>query len=213
MSPPIYPTLPGLAYSVIKRPKFFTGIAVAATGREVRVSYAQNPLWEWELTYAYLPDQQTDSSATPSDLKAIVGFYLSVSGAFGGFLFTDPDDNAVTAQAIGTSDGATTTFTLVRTYGGGEGTGTEPIGFVNLGEPFHLYLGGVLQNPATYSVVNTTPVAQVVQFDTAPAAASEIAVDMSYFYYVRFQDDHTDFEKFFDKLWQVQKVTLMSQRG
>jgi uncharacterized protein (TIGR02217 family) len=214
MSPPLYPTLPGLTYSVLKRPKFFTGVAQSASGREVRVSYAQNPLWEWDLTYNYLPDQQTDTSATPSDLKQIVGFYLAQAGSFQGFLFKDPDDNAVNGQYLGTGDGANAIFPLVRTYGGSDGTGTEPIGFLDTTVGFNVYVDGTPQAPGTnYALGITQPVAQFVQFVGAPTAGAVITVDMGYYYYVRFQDDHYDFEKFMDRLWQLQKVTLMSLRN
>jgi uncharacterized protein (TIGR02217 family) len=213
LMPAIYPTLPGLTYSVIKRPKFYTGIGQSASGREVRVAYAANPLWEWDLTYNYLPDEQTGSSATPSDLQQILGFYLSQSGAFGGFLFQDPDDNAVTEQAIGTTDGTTTIWTLVRTYGGSDGTGTEPIGYVNSGVTFNLYLNGALQSGSTYDVLDTIPVNQQIRFHSAPTTGQAITASFGYYYYCRFQDDHYEFEKFYDKLWSLAKVTLMSLRG
>ena len=54
--PDIYPTLPGLTYTVTKRPKWFTGIGTSVSGREVRYAYAATPLWEWDLSYEYLPD-------------------------------------------------------------------------------------------------------------------------------------------------------------
>lgn len=211
--PATYPTLPGLTYSVIKRPKWFTGIGTAATGREVRVAYAENPLWEYELTYNVLHDEPNPSAATASDLKTLMGFYLSMSGAFQPFLFLDPDDNNVTAQTIGATDGVATTWTLIRTYGGADGVGSEPIGYVNTGAPFNVYLNGVLVDPTTYDVLTTVPVNQQVRFHSAPTAGETVTVDMTYYYYVRFMDDHYDFEKFMDRLWSLGKVTLMSQRG
>lgn len=210
--PALYPTLPGLAYSVIKRPKFFTGVGKSATGREVRVNYAANPLWEWDLTYAYLPDKQSDSAATASDLKELVGFYLSQNGSFSAFKFEDPDDNAVTAQFIGTTDGVTTTWILVRTYGGGSGAGTEPIGWVNTDEPFHVFLDGTLQDPSTYTLLTTIGVLQQLRFNSAPAAGHVITVTMRFYYCVHFSADTYDFEKFMDKLWSTQTITLASER-
>lgn len=211
--PPIYPTLAGLTFSVIKRPKWYTGIGSAASGREVRVAYAVNPLWEWDLTYSYLPDEPTASATTNSDLKQLLGFYLAASGAFGGFLFQDPDDNTVTGQTLGTTDGSTTIWTLVRTYGGSDGTGTEPIGYVNSGVTLHLYLAGTLVDPASYDVLTTTPVNQQIRFHTAPTTGQAITATFGFYYYCRFKEDHQEFEKFFDKLWSLATVTLMSLRG
>jgi uncharacterized protein (TIGR02217 family) len=212
-TPAIYPALPGLTYSVIKRPKWFTGVGTAATGREVRVAYAQNPLWEYELTYNVLHDKPSPAAATASDLKQLMGFYLAMNGSFLTFLFLDPDDNAVTGQIIGTTDGTTTTWTLTRTYGGSDGTGSEPIGYVNPGFPLNVYLDGALQASGTYTLLNTGLVNQQIRFATAPGAGHVISVDMNYYYVVRFAEDHYDFEKFMDKLWSLAKVTLMSQRG
>jgi uncharacterized protein (TIGR02217 family) len=211
--PDIYPTLPGLTYTVTKRPKWFTGIGTSVSGREVRYAYAATPLWEWDLSYEYLPDFAAPGSATASDFKTLIGFYLSQSGALGGFLFKDPDDYVVTAQPIGTTDGTITNWTLVRTFGGGDGTGTEPIGYLDQSQPCHVYLNGVLQDPSTYTLATTQPVAQVVKFNVAPGGGQTITVDMTFFYYVRFKEDYVDFDKFMDKLWSTKQITLMSQRG
>jgi hypothetical protein len=209
----IFPVLPGLAYSVIKRPSFFNASAESISGREIRVAYAQYPLWEWDLTFDYLPDEPTASSATASDLKQLMGFYLSQGGSFGGFLFKDPDDYTVTAQVVGTTDGATAQYTLIRTYGGSDGTGSEPVGYVDTGAAFAVYLDGVLQSGASYNVVTTTPVSQVLAFTSAPASGHVITVTYTYYYYVRFKEDTYEFEKFMDKLWSQRLVTLKSLRG
>lgn len=206
--PSVYPVLPGLSYSVIKRPKWFTGTGTSASGREVRVGYAANPLWEWDLTYEFLRD-----TISQNELKTLMGFYLSQAGSLGGFLFLDPDDHAVAAQAIGTTDGTTTLWTLQRTFGGNDGTGTEPIGYVNTGAPFNVYLNGTLADPSTYDLLTTAPVNQQIRFHAAPASGQAITVDMGFYYYARFKDDHYDFEKFMDRLWTLQTVTLMSLRG
>jgi uncharacterized protein (TIGR02217 family) len=211
--PDTFPVLPGLSYSVIKRPKFFTGIGTSATGREVRVGYAPYPLWEWDLTFGYLPDKVTESAATPSDLKQLLGFYLSQQGALNGFWFKDPDDYSVTGQPIATADGVTTNFLLLRTYGGTAGSGTEPIGGVGLDAPFRVYLNGVLQSEASYDVVLATPVAQYVRFHSPPASGAVVTIDMNFVYYCRFKDDTYDFEKFMDKFWSQRLITLASQRG
>jgi uncharacterized protein (TIGR02217 family) len=211
--PGTFPVLPGLSYSVIKRPRHFTGIAASASGREVRVAYSLYPLWEWDLTFDYLPDKVTAAAATPSDLKQLLGFFLSNSGAMHGFNFRDPDDCSVTGQIIGTGDGANTNFLLVRTFGGSDGSGTEPIGGVDLSVPFHAYLNGILADPSTYDVVTASPVYQVLRFHSAPGASVTVTADMGFFFYVRFKEDQTDWEKFMDKFWSQRLLTLNSLRG
>lgn len=214
----IYPTLPGLTFSVIKRPKWFTGIAQTASGREARVGYANASLWEWDLTYDYLPDQRTASSGTDSDLQTLIAFYQARSGAMHGFLFKDPDDHAITGQVIGQADGTTTDFTLYRQLGHDtivldSDAPLEPIGYVDATQPFNVYLNDVLVAPSSYGLALTTPVSQKVHFHAAPASGVAISVDMTFFYYVRFKDDIYEFEKFYDRLWSQRLLTLASLRG
>jgi uncharacterized protein (TIGR02217 family) len=209
--PAAYPTLIGLTYSVVKRPIWNTGIGTAASGREVRVGLFANPIWEFDLSYDFLPDNA--EGTTQSDLKTMMGFFNSTAGALLPFNFTDPDDNAVVGQSIGTGDGATTNFTFVRTYGGADGNSTEPVGNLNLANTLNVYVAGALQPTTAYTVLTSTPVAQQVKFNTAPAAGDAITADFSYFYYVRFKDDKYNFTKFMNQLWSLKKVTLRSVRG
>jgi hypothetical protein len=204
---PVYPALPGLGFSVVKRPAFYTASAKSGSGWQVRVSYAQAPTWEWELTYDLLADQ-----SAASDLKTLLGFFLGMGGDLAPFLFFDPDDNSVTGQPLGTTDGATTIWTLVRSFGSGQ-TGTEPVGYVNTAQAVNVYLAGVLQNPLNYDVLTTTPVSQQIRFHAAPAAGLAITADFGYYYFVHFKDATNDFEKFMNQLWSLKKVTLESLRG
>ena len=210
--PSLFPALPGLTYSVIKRPKFFTGIGTSATGREVRVAYAEFPLWEFELTYNWLPDKAAGSALTPSDLKMLMGFWLAQSGAFHGFMFEDPDDHGVTGQVLGVTDGTTTTWLFERSYGGAGGVGTEPIGWLNISITPVIYLNGVAVDPSLYALLTTHGCQQQLRFGTAPTTGKNLTADFSYYYSVRFAEDHQDFEKFMDRLWSTAKLTLMSQR-
>jgi uncharacterized protein (TIGR02217 family) len=206
MPPPTFPVLPGMDIDIIKRPKWSTGRAVAASGRDVRVAYWSYPLWEWELNFEFLRD-----GISPSELKLLIGFFNATYGGLTGFLFEDPDDHAVTAQVIGTGDGTTLSFVIVRTYGGTAGTSTEPIGYVQDGAPLHVYLDGVLQ-ASGYSIDTTNPVAQLVTFDAAPGAGVVVSIDVQYCYYVHFKDDTNDFERFLWQYYQARKITLESLR-
>jgi len=212
--PAIYPTLIGLTFTVIKRPKFSTEISSHVSGREARVGYYANPLWEFELSYDFIPDAHPNLPGSfTSDLKQLMGFFLAHQGQLIPFCFKDPDDNTVTAQPIGTGDGTTSSFTLVRTFGGSDGTSTEPIGYADLSQTFNVYLSGVLQSPSSYTVNQTIMGQQTLNFLTSPASGKAVAVDMSYYYAVRFGEDTNDFEKFAYKLWQLKKVLLQSIRS
>lgn len=212
MTFPTFPQLKGLTYSVFKRPNFNTGKGVSASGREVRIQYYSSPRWEWDLTYEYLPDAPMNGS-TASDLKTFTGFYLSVAGGTLPFLFYDPDDNHVTAQAIAVGDGVTQTFTLVRSYGLGSNIGTEPIGYLNTSVSFNVYLNGVPASNGSFSVNQTTGGNQLISFTAAPSSGTVITVDMGYYYVVTFKDDNIELEKFVSQIWSLKKTTLISQKA
>lgn len=212
-TPPIYPTLIGLGYSVVKRPVFYTGKAVSGSGWNVRVAYANAPTWEWDLTYDDSNGGFLRDTVANPELKQLLGFYLGMGGDLTPFLFLDPDDNSVLAQPIGTTDGSTTLWTLERSYGSGV-VGIEPIGYWNAGATFNVYLnGGSPISSSLYSVVTATPGNQQLSFVTAPTSGQAITVDMSYYYYVHFKDPSIDFEKFYNLLWSQKKLTLESLRG
>ena len=110
---PFNTSLPGLTYSVHKKPYFKTNIKEAANGNETRNSLMPMPRWDFEFTYEFLED----SSGSESSLKTIMGFFLARNGSYDSFLVKDPDDYLVTSGSIGTGDGTTTAFYFVRTMG------------------------------------------------------------------------------------------------
>lgn len=208
----IYPTLIGLGFSVHKKPMYSTGIGKAASGKQVRVAYYAVPLWEWDLTYEYLPDKPANGT-TASDLKTLMGFFVNVRGGLLPFQFLDPDDHAITNQLIGVGDGVTTSFQLARQFNGDATAPLEPIGVLNQSAAFNVYLNGTLQPGANYTISTATAVNQTIAFVTAPGAGVTITVDMSWYFWVTFKDDTLDFEKFMDKLWMMKQITLVSQRN
>ena len=209
--PLVYPTLPGLGYSVLWKPKFFNmPTQTTTTGADLDLGLASAPLHDFELTYELLRD--TFAVGT-SEFKTMLGFFGAMSGNLGRFLFKNPDDSSVAQQFIAITDGTTHLWTLNRTYGVGEYSWTEPVGYVDLTLPFNVYLGGVLQDPSSYSVQVTQPALQQIQFTSTPTTGQVITVDMSYFYYCKLSADTLTFEKFMNKLWLLKKATLHSCRA
>lgn len=212
MPPPIYPELIGLTYTVTKRPIWSTGAARAGSGRTIRVGYFAVNMWEFELAYDFLPDEE--GGTTGNDLRALEGFFLlpAVSGGLGGFLFDDTDDDTIEAQAIGTTDGASSNWLIIRQFWAGESV-LEPVGYVNIGKTLTVYLNGTPVSAADYTINQSTPMQQLLTFNTPPTAGQAITMDFSWYFYVRFQDDKLDFKKFVEKLWQQDKIVLESLRG
>ena len=96
--------------------------------------------------------------------------------------------------------------------------GLESIGVLDLSEPFHLYFNThtdpIDPNDPTYGYTlnTTTPKNQTLVFNSAPPGGHTFVADFSFFYYVRFQADSLDLEKFMHQLWALKKVTLVSLR-
>lgn len=109
----VLPSLPGLGWDIVRTPVFNTSVQTAISGKECRIAYQTYPRWKWELTFNILR-----SSAAYTEFQQLVGFFNARMGQFDSFEFSDPDDNAVTGQAISTGNGSTAAYQLVRTFGG-----------------------------------------------------------------------------------------------
>lgn len=264
---PFDSALPGLSFSVHKKPMFKTRISEAASGKEVRNALAEFPRWDFTLPYEFLEDR----SGADSSLKTLMGFFLARQGSFDSWLFKDPDDYLVVNGICGDSDGVTTVFPFCRTMGSfrekvgqidtvntisiyltideartipavGPYTITvtnsadfiEDLGVTKGGTPLTRVTGapaaseyseaaGVytfnatdfsdavvisyryVVDPADYTV--TAP--NLLTFDVAPPTGV-VSADFQFYFACRFLEDEADFEKFMDKLWQLQECSFRS---
>ena len=190
MSSAVFPTLVGQGWSVIKTPRFATRVQRSVSGRELRAPDMPNPIWTFTLVFEYLP---------AADLNTLLGFFLSRQGAYDPFLFNDPNDNSVTAQPIGTGDGATTSFQLGRDLGGFWEPVTAP------GNLIGVYANGIAQ-----SGCEADPATGILTMPAPPAAGLAITADFTFYFRCRFVDDSNDFENFMQNLWRLQKLQFVS---
>lgn len=157
LSMQVFPTLIGLAWSVTKKPVFSTRKSKHVSARSVKAANYPYPLWEFGLTYDYLPESPADDS----DLKTLMGFFLQMQGTFGTFLFKDPTDYTVLDQLQATGDGVTLQFFAMRILGGF----TEPVGQINFDELLTFVPGDVdtgsdvISAPAHGILPGTGPIA------------------------------------------------------
>ena len=209
----LFPSLPGLGWSVHKEPQFATRIQRAVSGRELRVVDQPNPIWTFTLTFPFLRDkwdvrQAGGLGAGYDELETLMGFFLAQQGAFAAFYFNDPTDNARLAEPIATGNGSTVTFQLVRRMPAGAAPGlgfSEPIIAPNTISA--VYLNGVSQpNPGVWTAGSNG----LFSFTTAPAPGAVITADFTYYFLVRFHDDNADFENFLVQLWTLKQVKLQS---
>lgn len=189
-------SLPGLAFSVHKKPRFATLVHQGSSGTSVRQALMQYPIWEYDLTYEFLRDDVT------AEFKTLCGFFLARQGGFDTFLFKDPDDYLVTGGELGVADGVTTQFYFKRTMG----SFAEKVGQVDNGTTINVYDNGVLKTGGGVDYTLTLP--NSIVFTTSPAAGHVITADFQFFFNLRFQEDTVDFEKFADKFWMASQIVL-----
>jgi uncharacterized protein (TIGR02217 family) len=228
--PLIFPTLMGLGFNVVKRPKGSVEKQASVSGFETRIGYWSYPMYEWDLTFDFLRDFQrcpTGPQSIISELKLLMGFYVAMSGSLTAFYYDDPDDNTMVGQPLGTADGIATDFPVMQTYGDPSYgvTVTQPVGGIN---GVTVYLNGIMQ-PGTgaYTIVGD-PSAFYIRFPAPLAPGIVVTADVNSYFLVRFKEDSADFEKFSGGpptslipggiptsggFWALKKVTLMSLRS
>jgi hypothetical protein len=201
-TPPSFPTLAGLGWSVHKKPVFSTVVASHVSGREVRDALYRNPLWEFELTVDALSSSPVSyPGAGANSLQTLMGFFLQMQGQFGTFLYADPSDNTATNVTFATGDGVTTIFTFSRFMG----AFLEPVSWVT--SVSNVSLDGINQTSGwELSAPNS------LLFSSAPDLGVSIAATFTYAFECRFDSDDQDFEEFMSNLWQVKSVKFKSIR-
>lgn len=177
-------------------PGFKTEIVVLPSGAEERVGRWATARRRGDVSYG---------TKTPAQLSTLRDFYLARSGALYGFRYKDWGDFASTAdgrttsggwgaaavshqdQVIGTGDGTTTTFQLIKTYTSGSfsvvRTITKPVSGTVV-----VALGAVQQSSG-WSVDTTTG---IVTFTTAPTLGTQVKAGFEFDVPCRFEKDVDD---------------------
>lgn len=198
MSNLVFPTLPGLEWNVTRVPIWNTTKKASVSGRRFAVANYAFPRYKYTMSFSVLRQ-----GGSWTELAQVVGLFNQCYGDFDSFLWTDPDDSSVTAQAIGTGDGATRAFQLVRTWG----SFVEPVYDTN-GAP-SIYVAGVLKTLTTDYTISATG---LVTFTTAPTSGQAITWTGAYYRRVVFSNPSYDFNKFAQNLWELKKLDFESWR-
>ena len=210
MSDILLPDLRGLSWDYTLTPTFSTGVQQATSGREVRTAFWSAPIWKISLTYEFLHDdsQHVDQNGY-SELQQLVGFFLARQGSFDSFLIDlaqltrKPEDSTVSGQPIGTGDGGTTSFQLVRNIGGYLEQVQNPAG-----QSATTYVAGVKKAQGVdYTISNG-----VVSFAVAPATGAAVTADFQWLWRVRFAQDEVELGNFMYLLWECKKLELIAVR-
>ncbi len=164
-----------ISYGSRGGPAYSTDVVMAISGHEQRNSNWAQARARYNVAHGVKNQEQLD---------ALIAFFRARKGRAHGFRFKDWTDYSMTAEVIGTGDGATTEFQLTKSYeSGGEYDVrdiTKPVsGTVNI------YVNGIEQLSG-WTMDYTTG---IVTFSSAPAAELIIAADAEFDVPVRFDTD------------------------
>ena len=164
-----------IAYGAQGGPQYSTSVVITASGYEQRNSLWAVSRMAWNVATGLKLQAQLDT---------LIAFFRARKGRAYGFRFKDWSDYQATGQAIGTGDGTTHTFQLVKNYVSGPGSETRTIQKPVAGTVV-VYLAGVMQSSG-WSVDTTTG---IVSFVTAPGTGVAITADFQFDVPVRFDTD------------------------
>ena len=188
-------------------PERRTQIVERASGDEERNASWANSRRRYDVAYGI---RRAD------DLAAVVAFFEARNGRLHGFRFKDWADYrsglpsqppGPTDQALGTGDGATTAFQLVKRYASGAQSWVRTIGKPVAGT-VRVALAGVEQ--ASGWSVDTA--IGLVTFATAPAAGVAITAGFEFDVPVRFDSDALDVTLDIERLGSITSIPLLEIR-
>jgi len=196
MSNAIFPTLAGLAFSVMRNPVWSTQVRDSASGRQYTLGKRLYPLWHFKLPFEVLR-----ASGGWTEWQQLVGFINARRGRYDDFLYLDPRDCTATNEQFGTGDGVTTTFALTRTLGGF----VEPVGGVNSG-------GAVIKVAGTTTSVTFSADLTSVTFASPPTSGQALTWSGTFYFRCRFLQDEITMEQFLQDMYSAKSVEFKSFR-
>lgn len=188
-------------------PERRTQIVELASGDEERNASWANSRRRYDVAYGI---RRAD------DLAAVVAFFEARNGRLHGFRFKDWGDHrscqpsgtpTPTDQALGTGDGATTAFQLVKRYTSGAQSWMRSIGKPVAGT-VRVALGGVEQ-ASGWSVDIATG---LVTLTTAPAVGVAVTAGFEFDVPVRFDSDALDVTLDVERLGSITSIPLLEIR-
>lgn len=191
----VFPQSSGMAWGLSKKPMWSSRVQKSVSGKRQAVGYMSYPLYKYTLNFNVLREY-----ASFTELESLQGFFNQMKGMVDTFLFVDPVDAAVAAaQQIGTGDGTTKNFQLVRTYGGF----VEPVFAPNV--ITSLRKATVAQTNPTHYTLGANG---LIQFVTAPTAGQVIDWTGTYYWRCAFSSDEIEFINEGIDIWKTSKITF-----
>lgn len=188
-------------------PKRSTQVVELASGDEERNASWANSRRVYDVAYGI---RKSD------DLAAVVAFFEARNGKLYGFRFKDWADyksclpsqiSAPTDQAVGTGDGATVDFQLVKSYASGGVSWVRKITKPVTGT-VRIAVGGI-EAASGWTVDTTTG---IVTFDAAPGAGAVITAGFQFDVPVRFDTDELSVTLDIERLGSIESIPLIEVR-
>ena len=188
-------------------PERRTQIVELASGDEERNASWANSRRRYDVAYGI---RRAD------DLAAVVAFFEARNGRLHGFRFKDWADyksclpsqiSAPTDQAVGTGDGATVDFQLVKSYASGGVSWVRKITKPVTGT-VRIAVGGI-EAASGWTVDTTTG---IVTFDAAPGAGAVITAGFQFDVPVRFDTDELSVTLDIERLGSIESIPLIEVR-
>ncbi len=180
----------GISLGATGGPERRTEIVVVGSGAEERNSRWADSKRRYNAGYGI---------KSADDLHAVIAFFEERRGRLHGFRWKDWSDYkscapsatpSATDQAIGTGDGATAAFQLVKTYGSSFAPWTRTIAKPVAGT-VAVAVGGVTANPADYVVGTTTGVVTFLA-GHIPGSGQAVTAGFEFDVPVRFDTDQLE---------------------
>lgn len=166
---------PDISYGSAGGPEYATDIVASQSGYEQR-----NVNWE----QARARFNVAHGVKNKAQLDALIAFFRARKGRAYGFRFKDWTDYQATLEPLGTGNGVTTQFQLVKRYTSGAVTETRVITKPVTGT-VSVYRNGALQTSGVAVDMTTGQ----VTFTTAPTAGAAITASFQFDVPVRFDTD------------------------
>lgn len=188
-------------------PERRTTIIELASGAEERNAAWANSRRRYDVSY---------SIRRADDLAKVVAFFEARNGRLHGFRFKDWSDyrsclpsqvSAATDQLIGTGDGVTTEFQLVKHYASGAQSWTRVIT-----KPVAGSVTIALNGAPQISGWSVDPATGVVSFTAAPGDGIAIAAGFEFDVPVRFDSDALDVTLDIERLGSITSIPLLEIR-
>jgi uncharacterized protein (TIGR02217 family) len=168
---------PDISYGVTGGPEYSTDVVITGSGYEQR-----NINW----SQARCRYQAAHGVKSEDQMRRLLAFFRARRGKAYGFRFKDWLDFRGKGECIGTGDGKTTTFQLIKTYiDDGGYTDVRKIRKPVVGT-VKVYIAGI-QQQSNWSANFTNG---IITFASAPAQGAVITADFEFDVPVRFDTDH-----------------------